>query len=99
MSDGKPKGSGELNRHGMPKLPVGQTLSKKWPVLDLGVPPHVAKETFRLVADGAVENPYEIDFGTARAARLELMVGDRAGFCEQRGYSMTANPWRDDRYG
>ncbi len=31
--------------------------------------------------------------------RLELMIGDRAGFWEQRGYSMTANPWRDDRYG
>ncbi len=30
--------------------------------------------------------------------RLELLVGDRPGFWEQRGYSMTAHPWRDDRY-
>jgi DMSO/TMAO reductase YedYZ molybdopterin-dependent catalytic subunit len=200
VADGKPKGSGALNRHGMPKLPVGQTLSKKWPVLDLGVPPSVTRETFRLVVDGAVEHPYELDFagllalpqvqdvsdfhcvttwsrmdlrwvgvrladalalaspkgsathlmchgsdgystnisleeackpdvllahtvddaplpiehggpvrvvtpqlyawkGAKWVNRLELMVGDRPGFWEQRGYSMTAHPWRDDRYG
>jgi hypothetical protein len=32
----QPQGSGEPNRHGMPKLPPGQTLTRKWPVLDLG---------------------------------------------------------------
>lgn len=31
--------------------------------------------------------------------RVELMVGDRPGFWEQRGYSMSAHPWRNDRYG
>jgi DMSO/TMAO reductase YedYZ molybdopterin-dependent catalytic subunit len=31
--------------------------------------------------------------------RLELMTEDRAGFWELRGYSMTAYPWQDDRYG
>lgn len=31
--------------------------------------------------------------------RLEVLVGDRPGFWEERGYSMTAYPWRDDRYG
>ena len=30
--------------------------------------------------------------------RLEVMVGDRPGFWEQRGYSNTANPWLNDRY-
>jgi DMSO/TMAO reductase YedYZ molybdopterin-dependent catalytic subunit len=30
--------------------------------------------------------------------RLELMIDDRPGFWEERGYSMTAYPWRDDRY-
>jgi len=29
---------------------------------------------------------------------IELMEADRPGFWEQRGYSMTANPWRNDRY-
>jgi DMSO/TMAO reductase YedYZ molybdopterin-dependent catalytic subunit len=31
--------------------------------------------------------------------RLELMVSDRPGFWEERGYSMSAHPWRNDRYG
>lgn len=30
--------------------------------------------------------------------RLELMVGDRPGFWEERGYSMSAHPWKNDRY-
>ena len=30
--------------------------------------------------------------------RLELMTADRPGFWEERGYSMTAHPWRNDRY-
>ncbi|HEV8246964.1 MAG TPA: hypothetical protein VGP93_14400, partial [Polyangiaceae bacterium] len=44
MADEKPQGTGASNRHGMPKLPVGQTESKKWPVLDLGVSPEVTRE-------------------------------------------------------
>ena len=30
--------------------------------------------------------------------RLELLREDRKGFWEERGYSNTAHPWRDDRY-
>jgi DMSO/TMAO reductase YedYZ molybdopterin-dependent catalytic subunit len=30
--------------------------------------------------------------------RLELMREDKLGFWEERGYSNTAYPWRDDRY-
>ena len=30
---------------------------------------------------------------------IELVETDRPGFWEQRGYSNTAHPWRDDRYG
>ena len=30
--------------------------------------------------------------------RFELMTADQPGFWEQRGYSDTAHPWRDDRY-
>jgi DMSO/TMAO reductase YedYZ molybdopterin-dependent catalytic subunit len=29
---------------------------------------------------------------------LEVLVGDRRGFWEERGYSNTAHPWRNDRY-
>jgi DMSO/TMAO reductase YedYZ molybdopterin-dependent catalytic subunit len=200
VSDTNPLGSGPLNRHGMPRLPVGQTETKKWPVLDLGVLPELTRDSFRLSIDGAVEAPVELSFrdlleleqvndvsdfhcvttwskfdmswrgvrvadllalarplGTAKALlahasdgyttnvaleealkpdvllayqvdgaplprehggpvrmitpqlyawkgakwirRLEVLTENTPGFWEQRGYSMTAHPWRDDRYG
>jgi hypothetical protein len=34
MSDPQPLGSGPPNRHGMPKLPIEQVATEKWPVLD-----------------------------------------------------------------
>lgn len=36
--------------------------------------------------------------GAKWISRIEVMIGDRPGFWEERGYSDTANPWRDDRY-
>lgn len=57
LSDSNPLGKGPINRHGMPQVPVGQTLTEKWPVLDLGYHPNVDKEKWRLIIDGAVENP------------------------------------------
>ena len=57
ISDEKPKGTGEMNRHGMPQLPVGQTKTIKWPVLDLGYHPNIPLDKWRLVIDGEVENP------------------------------------------
>jgi DMSO/TMAO reductase YedYZ molybdopterin-dependent catalytic subunit len=199
VADRAPHGTGERNRHGMPRLPVGQTKTDKWPVLDLGTRPIVTTETFRLVVDGAVHHPFELDYaqlvalpavtdtsdfhcvttwsrldlrwrgvlvqtllalaglrddathlmgygsdgyctnvaleealkddvlvayevdgaalspehggpvrmvtpqlyawkGSKWLCRLEVMVGDRPGFWEERGYSMTAHPWRNDRY-
>jgi len=57
MSDDAPKGSGKLNRHGMPVVPIGQTLTTKWPVLDLGFHPDITTDRWRLKIDGAVEHP------------------------------------------
>ena len=57
VADAKPMGSGNLNRHGMPVLPVGQTITKKWPVLDLGLQPDIDLDSWQLIVDGAVENP------------------------------------------
>ena len=56
-SDPRPLGAGPRNRHGMPKLPVGQTQTEKWPVLDLGIVPRIDLGRWRLEVDGAVENP------------------------------------------
>jgi len=57
VSDPKPLGLGKSNRHGMPEVPVGQTITQKWPVLDLGKQPAIAHEDWRLTINGAVEHP------------------------------------------
>jgi len=199
-ADTKPLGSGPPNRHGMPRLPVGQTATTKWPVLDLGMHPDVPIDRWQLVVDGACARPTTLTFGdlalleqveeesdfhcvttwsrfdlrfrgvrlaevlalaepregavavmchahdgystnlaleealkpevllawAAEGAplprehggpvrvitpelyawkgakwvnRLELMTENRPGFWEARGYSSSAHPWRDDRYG
>jgi DMSO/TMAO reductase YedYZ molybdopterin-dependent catalytic subunit len=200
VADERPQGTGPLNRHGMPQVPVGQVVSKKWPVLDLGVHPDIPVAKWRLVVDGACESPLSLSYadflalpqaedtsdfhcvttwsrldmrwkgvrfadlaaaagvderashvmchgydgystnlplveavksdvllvhtvdgqplprehggpvrmitpqlyawkGSKWINRIELMIGDRPGFWEQRGYSDTGYPWRNDRYG
>lgn len=198
VADARPQGTGPLNRHGMPQLPVGQVITKKWPVLDLGVHPEISTAKWRLTVDGACSSPLSLgwdDFmalpqvtdtsdcvttwsrldlrwkgvrfadlaaaagvderathvmchaydgyttnlplieavkpdvllvhlvegkplprehggpvrmitpqlyawkGAKWINRIELLVGDRPGFWEERGYSNTAYPWRNDRYG
>jgi DMSO/TMAO reductase YedYZ molybdopterin-dependent catalytic subunit len=199
LSDGAPLGAGPPNRHGMPKLPPGQTPTEKWPVLDLGTKPVVAKANWELRVDGACQHPLRLswddfmaleqvrdtsDFhcvttwskmdvawvgvrvadlialaephedarfvmchaydhyttnlplveclkpdvllvhsaegrplalehggpvrmitpqlyawkGAKWIRRIELMREDKLGFWEERGYSSTAYPWREDRY-
>jgi DMSO/TMAO reductase YedYZ molybdopterin-dependent catalytic subunit len=193
-------GSGPPNRHGMPKLPIGQIETHKWPVLDLGNQPSITREAWKLAVDGACETPYELswkaflaleqvrdtsDFhcvttwslmdvewvgvrfsdlaalampsadashvlchaydgyttnlplsealkpdvllvhqvnggplpvehggpvrvitpqlyawkGAKWISRIEFLIGDRPGFWEERGYSNSARPWENDRYG
>ena len=55
MADEKPQGKGIINRHGMPNTPVGQTLTTKWPVLDLGYQPKIPLDKWRLFIDGEVD--------------------------------------------
>jgi DMSO/TMAO reductase YedYZ molybdopterin-dependent catalytic subunit len=57
VADDRPLGSGNPNRHGMPVTPVGQMITKKWPVLDLGEQPEIPLIDWRLTIDGAVEHP------------------------------------------
>lgn len=58
----QPEGSGPANRHGMPKLPVGQHEVRNWPVLDLGDTPHVPLSQWRLEVGGAVLNPVSLSW-------------------------------------
>jgi DMSO/TMAO reductase YedYZ molybdopterin-dependent catalytic subunit len=59
---GSPRGSGAPNRHGMPKLPIGQRAVSNWPVLDLGVLPKIALADWRLEIDGLVRRPMTLDW-------------------------------------
>jgi DMSO/TMAO reductase YedYZ molybdopterin-dependent catalytic subunit len=64
LADAAPKGSGAPNRHGMPKVPTGQAVTRRqrWPVLDLGETPDVSREKWRLAVDGAVGSPLSLSF-------------------------------------
>lgn len=44
------------------RLPPGQRLVTNWPVLDLGVQPHVETAVWRLQVDGAVAKPLSLDW-------------------------------------
>jgi len=55
-----PQGSGLPNRHGMPKLPVGQHEVKNWPVLDLGEQPDIALAQWKLEVGGLVDHPFTL---------------------------------------
>ena len=52
-----PQGTGPVNRHGMPRLPVGQHEVRNWPVLDLGELPAIDMSAWTLEVGGRVENP------------------------------------------
>ncbi len=91
QSDEKPQGSGPVNRHGMPKVPVGQHETEKWPVLDLGVKPEVVAETWKLTLDGAVEEPVELDFSQL----LKLpQVEEQSDFHCVTAWSLMDSQWR-----
>jgi len=62
VADPRPMGTGRPNRHGMPVLPVGQTVTRKWPVLDLGFHPQIAKPDWQLTIDGEVEHPVTLNW-------------------------------------
>jgi DMSO/TMAO reductase YedYZ molybdopterin-dependent catalytic subunit len=76
MSDGTPMGTGEPNRHGMPKLPPGQYVTEKWPVLDLGWKPGIRTEQWQLVIDGACAHPVTLDWQDFMALEQTRDVSD-----------------------
>ena len=62
VADERPMGTGQPNRHGMPVLPVGQTITIKWPVLDLGMQPDISTDSWKLTIDGEVEHPFTLSW-------------------------------------
>ena len=72
----RPLGKGPPNRHGMPKLPLGQHQVEKWPVLDLGTHPRIPREEWTLRLDGAVERPTTLDWEAFMALEQVEDVSD-----------------------
>jgi len=91
----EPAGTGPANRHGMPKLPVGQHEVKNWPVLDLGEQPHVSPEKWKLEVAGLVENPFTLTWDQFLALPQAEDVSD---FHCVTTWSRYDNRWRGVRF-
>ena len=89
-----PEGTGSANRHGMPRLPVGQHEVRNWPVLDLGELPETDMSAWALEvgglaiqdarrtrsAEGRSDIPYTTNLPLERAVEDDvLLVHTREG--------------------
>ena len=91
----RPEGRGPANRHGMPKLPVGQHEVKNWPVLDLGEQPHISRATWKLEVGGLVESPFTLTWDRFMALPQVDEVSD---FHCVTTWSRYDNHWRGVRF-
>jgi len=91
----QPEGSGPPNRHGMPRLPVGQHVVKNWPVLDLGEQPDVTLEKWKLEIGGLVEQPTTLTWNDFLALP---QVDDVSDFHCVTTWSRYDNHWRGVRF-
>jgi DMSO/TMAO reductase YedYZ molybdopterin-dependent catalytic subunit len=90
-----PSGTGDANRDGMPKLPVGQHQVRNWPVLDLGDVPEVSLHDWRLELGGLVENPVTLTWTDFLALP---QVDDVSDFHCVTTWSRFDNQWRGVRF-
>ena len=90
-----PQGTGGPNRHGMPKLPIGQHEVKNWPVLDLGETPDVATDAWTLEIGGLVENPVSLTWSDFMSLP---QVEDVSDFHCVTTWSRFDNRWRGVRF-
>jgi DMSO/TMAO reductase YedYZ molybdopterin-dependent catalytic subunit len=91
----KPQGVGPKNRHGMPKLPVGQHEVPNWPVLDLGEQPEIDLRTWKLEVGGLVEHPFTLTWEDLLALP---QVDDVSDFHCVTTWSRYDNAWRGVRF-
>ncbi|MEO0604367.1 MAG: molybdopterin-dependent oxidoreductase [Myxococcota bacterium] len=95
MSDERPQGSGPPNRHGMPQVPVGQVVTEKWPVLDLGRQPDIPTARWSLELTGACDHPQTL---TWEAFQGLSQVDDTSDFHCVTSWSRLDIPWRGVRF-
>ena len=98
----------------VPRLPPGQALTQKWPVLNHGVP-RLDLATWTFSVDGEVGTASrwtweefqalsraavrcDIHCVTAWVRGLEFLREERRGFWEQNGYHIRGDPWKEERY-
>jgi len=91
----RPEGSGPINRHGMPQLPIGQHGVKNWPVLDLGEQPDVELTDWKLEVGGAVAHPFTLRWDDFLALP---QVDDTSDFHCVTTWSRFDNQWRGVRF-
>jgi DMSO/TMAO reductase YedYZ molybdopterin-dependent catalytic subunit len=90
-----PVGAGSANRHGMPRLPVGQREVRNWPVLDLGHVPAIPLDQWRLEVTGLVENPLALNWADFLALPQVEAVSD---FHCVTTWSRFDNHWKGVRF-
>jgi DMSO/TMAO reductase YedYZ molybdopterin-dependent catalytic subunit len=90
-----PQGTGAVNRHGMPKLPVGQHEVRNWPVLDLGELPDIDLSSWTLKVGGLVDNPITLTWEQLLALP---QVDDVSDFHCVTTWSRYDNHWRGVRF-
>jgi DMSO/TMAO reductase YedYZ molybdopterin-dependent catalytic subunit len=90
-----PRGTGPSNRHGMPKLPIGQHEVKNWPVLDLGEQPNIPLDQWKLEIGGLVDNPLTLSWNDFLALP---QVDDVSDFHCVTTWSRYDNHWRGVRF-
>ena len=91
----EPMGSGPENRHGMPRIPIGQTEVSKWPVLDLGHQPEIGPQDWILEIGGLVENSLSLDWDALRALP---QFDEEADFHCVTSWSLMDSSWQGARF-
>ncbi|HVN55709.1 MAG TPA: hypothetical protein VMT46_15350 [Anaerolineaceae bacterium] len=86
----------EEQRRAEGRLPPGQSLTQKFPILPYGPVLRFNPAAWDLRAWGMV--PY-LWKGTKWLRGLEFLAHDRPGFWEQAGCHNEADAWREERFG
>jgi DMSO/TMAO reductase YedYZ molybdopterin-dependent catalytic subunit len=68
--------TGETADPAAERLPPGQRLVQNWPVLDLGIKPKIAPESWRLTVDGLVASPLSWSWAEFQAQPQVQSVSD-----------------------